>query len=50
MDQPAPLDTAAALTKEARVPGTDIERALQRKRAFEQYPERHSFEEDLTDG
>jgi len=41
---------AAGLTKEASVPAADIERALRRKKAFEQDPEQHSYDEDLTDG
>ena len=41
---------AHALTKEGKVPNTEINRALQRKRAFEQDPERHTYEQELADG
>src|SRR5262249_36132045 len=34
-----------ALTKKGEVPDADIERALQRKRIFEQAPHRHSYRE-----
>jgi putative component of toxin-antitoxin plasmid stabilization module len=36
-------------TKEARVPDTDVERALRRKVAFEKEPSRHTFEMELRD-
>lgn len=39
-----------ALTKEARVPPVDIERALRRKEAFERDPARHRYEEEINDG
>jgi hypothetical protein len=32
------------------VPLADIERAIQRKEAFERDPKRHSYEEELSDG
>jgi len=38
------------LTKEAKVPKQDIERAIERKVAFENDPERHSYQEDDNDG
>ena len=38
---------ACSLSKEARVPDTDIERALRRKVAFEKDPGRHTFEMEL---
>ena len=34
-----------ALTKEGKVPGADIERAVRRKRAFEASPDEHSYSE-----
>jgi len=40
---------ACGLTKDARVPDADIERALQRKVAFEKEPNRHTFEMELGD-
>ena len=39
-----------ALTKEAQVPPTDINRAIRRKEAFERDPARHSYEEEVYDG
>lgn len=36
---------AHGLTKEDKVPASDIERALSRKRAFEAAPERHTYQE-----
>jgi len=36
---------AHGLTKEDVVPAADIERALRRKRAFEEDPERHTYKE-----
>jgi len=36
---------AHGLTKEDVVPDIDIERALQRKRAFEAHPDRHTYQE-----
>jgi phage-related protein len=41
---------AHALTKEGQVPPADIERALRRKAAFAQEPEKHSYAEELRDG
>ena len=38
-----------ALTKESRVPPADIDRAIQRKEAFERDPARHRYEE-VTNG
>ena len=35
-----------ALTKEDKVPRTDIERAIRRKKAFEADPARHSYSEE----
>ena len=35
-----------ALTKEAKVPDADIERAIQRKEAFEKTPKRHTYDEE----
>ena len=35
------------LRKEARVSNADIERALRRKNAFEEDPDRHTFEMEL---
>lgn len=40
---------AHALTKEDRVPDADIERATQRKRRYEQEPERHTANETLPE-
>ena len=37
---------AHALTKEETIPAVDIERALKRKREFENDPERHTYAED----
>ena len=39
---------AHAITKESGVPATEIDRALRRKRFFEQYPERHTYAEDIS--
>ena len=39
-----------ALTKEAKVPAKDIERAIRRKQIFEKNPDGHSYSEDLTNG
>ncbi len=36
---------AHALTKEKEVPNTDIDRAVQRKQAFESDPDAHTYEE-----
>ena len=41
---------AHSLTKEAKVPKADIERAIRRKEAFENDPNGHSYDEDLIDG
>lgn len=41
---------AHALTKEDKVPEGDIERALKRKKYFEQDPPGHSYEEVVEDG
>ena len=41
---------AHALTKEAEVPATEIERALERKALYEKDPEGHTYEEELGDG
>jgi phage-related protein len=41
---------AHALTKEGQVPPADIERAIRRKDAFAQDPEKHSYAEELQDG
>ena len=38
---------ACGLSKEASVPEADIERALQRKAAFDKNPGRHTFEMEL---
>ena len=35
-----------SLTKEDTIPAVDIERALKRKRQFEQEPEKHTYVED----
>jgi len=39
-----------ALTREAKVPKGDIERALRRKAAFKSHPASHSFEQDIPNG
>ena len=39
-----------ALTKEDRVPAAEIDRAVRRKRVYEQAPEGHTYEAALTDG
>ena len=39
-----------ALTKEAKVPVAEIERAIERKQAFEQDPAGHSYTEDDENG
>jgi hypothetical protein len=41
---------AHALTKEGQVPPTDLERAIRRKAAFAQDPEKHSYAQELRDG
>ena len=41
---------AHALTKEGQVPPADIERAIRRKDAFTQDPEKHSYAEELQNG
>ena len=41
---------AHALTKEDRVPDTDIDRAIQRKALFVQAPDGHSFQGDFEHG
>jgi len=41
---------AHGLTKEAKVPKQDIERAIERKASFVEDPERHSYQEDKSDG
>jgi phage-related protein len=35
-----------ALTKEDKVPKADIERAIRRKKAFEENPAQHSYSEE----
>ncbi len=40
---------AHGLTKEDKVPEADIKRAVKRKRALEQNPEQHVYEEDDDD-
>ncbi len=37
---------AHALTREAKLPDADIERAIQRKEAFEKNPKQHTYEEE----
>ena len=41
---------AHSLTKEAKVPKNDIERAIERNKAFEQDAEGHTYREEETDG
>ena len=41
---------AHSLTKEAKVPTNDIERAIRRKELFEKDPDRHSYDEDSGNG
>ena len=41
---------AHGLTKEAEVPDADIERALLRKKHFENDPDKHTHEEETEDG
>ena len=41
---------AHGLTKEGEIPVRDIERAKRRKDAFERHPERHTYEEEASDG
>lgn len=41
---------AHGLTKEADVPTADIERALERKKRFENDPDKHTHEEKTEDG
>ena len=40
---------ANAITKEDQVPAVEIERAIERKRLYEENPERHTYEEDIRD-
>jgi phage-related protein len=40
---------ASGLSKEAELPNADIDRALRRRIAFENAPQRHTFEVELTD-
>jgi len=40
---------AGGLTKEGKVPKTEIDRAVRRKIAFERDPDRHTFEMELDD-
>lgn len=40
---------AHALTKEDKVPKSDIDRAVRRKQAFESDPAAHTYEEDIAD-
>lgn len=40
---------AHGLAKEDQVPNSDIERAMERKKRYEQDPEGHRYEEDLDD-
>ena len=41
---------AHGLTKEAEVPAADIERTLERKKRFENDPDKHTHEEETEDG
>jgi hypothetical protein len=41
---------AHALTKAGEMPEGDIERAKRREETFERNPERHTYEEDVSDG
>jgi len=41
---------AHSLTKEAKVPTKDIERAIERKKVFEKDAQRHSYQENKTHG
>ena len=41
---------AHSLTKEAKVPTGDIERAIRRMAGFKKDPEGHSYREDVTNG
>jgi phage-related protein len=41
---------AHGLTKEDKVPKSDIERAIRRKLAFEANPATHTYEEDIPNG
>jgi hypothetical protein len=41
---------AVALTKEDRIPPGEIERAIRRKRRYEQNPDAHSYREERIDG
>jgi hypothetical protein len=41
---------AHALTKEGEIPGSEIERAIRRKQAFERDPVRHTYEGEVTSG
>ncbi len=38
-----------AITKEAQVPAVEIDRAVECKRLYDQDPDRHTYEEDITD-
>jgi phage-related protein len=38
---------AHSLTKEAKVSDAEIERAIQRKQAFEKHPKRHTYTEEI---
>jgi len=40
---------ANGLTKEARLPAADVDRALRRKRAFEASPEMHTYTMEVDD-
>jgi phage-related protein len=39
-----------ALTKEGAIPNAEIERIIQRKKAFARNPSRHSYEEEVENG
>ncbi len=41
---------AHALTKKDKVPDADIERAIQRKEAFEKNPKQHTYNEEAENG
>ena len=41
---------AHGLTKEKKVPESDIERAFSRKTSFDNDPDRHTYSEDTNDG
>ena len=38
-----------AITKQDEVPAVEIERAIERKRLYEESPEQHAYEEDIRD-